>query len=264
MLQNFLDREINLKKEDKSWYLQQIARRKYLISRVESEQYQKAAFEGNRQLLKPKNDIEYNPLIQINASRTQNIRKVFSNYSDYQELMLDVNKWLEDLSIGVKSEKFENALDNIGRILGYECDRPDKLIKRGPDNLWHVGNNKYILIECKSEVKDDRSCIHKSEAGQMENHCGWFEEIYHDASVLRVMIISTNKLATNANFTHDIKIMRKKNLKKIKSNILKFVKELKNYDINNLTDDLINTILNQNYLSDKNIWNDYVENWTRQ
>ncbi len=98
----------------------------------------------------------------------------------------------------------------------------------------------------------------------MENHCGWFEEIYHDASVLRVMIISTNKLATNANFTHDIKIMRKKNLKKIKSNILKFVKELKNYDINNLTDDLINTILNQNYLSDKNIWNDYVENWTRQ
>lgn len=264
VLQNFLDREINLKKEDKSWYLQQIARRKYLISRVESEQYQKAAFEGNRQLLKPKNDIEYNPLIQINASRTQNIRKVFSNYSDYQELMLDVNKWLEDLSIGVKSEKFENALDNIGRILGYECDRPDKLIKRGPDNLWHVGNNKYILIECKSEVKDDRSCIHKSEAGQMENHCGWFEEIYHDASVLRVMIISTNKLATNANFTHDIKIMRKKNLKKIKSNILKFVKELKNYDINNLTDDLINTILNQNYLSDKNIWNDYVENWTRQ
>lgn len=262
VIQEYLDKT-ELEREDRCWYLQLMARRKYHSSRREAESYQRAAFEGNRQLLKPQNGVEYRRMTQINASRAQNILDMFKTFGTYDELLLNVNSWLEDLSIGVKADRFEQAVDGIGKILGYDCDRPDKLIRRGPDNLWHVGNNKYIMFECKSEVAETRECIHKSEVGQMENHCGWFEETYHDATVLRVMIITTNKLAVDANFSHDVKIMRKKNLRKLRGNILKFIKEFKNYDIQNLDENVISSALAHNYLLDSNLWDEYVENWIR-
>lgn len=44
IIQNFLDSE-KLREEDKGWYLQEIARRKYMISRIEADKFQSAAFE---------------------------------------------------------------------------------------------------------------------------------------------------------------------------------------------------------------------------
>ena len=120
------------------------------------------------------------------------------------------------------------------------------------------------MIECKSEVKDSRRYIYKSEVGQMENHCGWFEEVYHDASVLRIIAIVTNNVAPDANFSHKVVILRKKNLRKLKSNIKKFVQEFKNYDIKHITESVIDSALNKNFLSEQNIWEDYVEELRRE
>lgn len=258
IIQNFLNNE-KLREEDKGWYLQEIARRKYMISRIEADKFQSTAFEKNRQLLKPAREISYQPFLGINDSRANNIQKIFQKFGTYDELILQVNDMLENLSYGVQAEKFERAMDYVGKILGFDCQRPDKMIRKGPDNLWKVGHDKYIMIECKSEVKDTRQYIYKSEVGQMENHCGWFEEVYHDASVLRIMAIITNNVAPDANFSHRVVILRKKNLKKLKSNIKKFIQEFRNYDIKNITETAIDTALNRNFLGEQNIWENYVE-----
>lgn len=250
---------INLSAEDRCWYLQIIARRKYMTSRREANEYQNKAFDGNRQLLKPINGVEYDPFMAINVSRASNIQTFFRKYKTYDELILAVNDILNNLTFGVKAEKFEKAMDDVGNLLGFDCQRPDKMIRKGPDNLWRVGYNKYIMIECKSEVKETREYIHKSEVGQMENHCGWFEKIYHDANVLRIMIIATNRIAPDANFSHKVMVMRKRNLIKLKNNILKFINEFKNYDILTVTEEMINDVLNNNYLGEDAIWNNYVE-----
>lgn len=171
IIQNFLDNE-KLREEDKGWYLQEIARRKYMISRIETDKFQSAAFEKNRQLLKPAREVIYQPFLGINVSRASNIKKIFQNCGTYNELILQVDDMLENLSYGVRAEKFEQAMDYAGKILGFDCQRPDKMIRKGPDNLWKIGHDKYIMIECKSEVKDSRQYIYKSEVGQMENHCG--------------------------------------------------------------------------------------------
>ena len=263
IIQNFLDSE-KLREEDKGWYLQEIARRKYMISRIEADKFQSAAFEKNRQLLKPAREIVYQPFSGINASRANNIQKIFQKYETYDELILQVNDVLDNLSFGVQAEKFERAMDCIGKLLGFDCQRPDKMIRKGPDNLWKIGHDKYIMIECKSEVKDSRRYIYKSEVGQMENHCGWFEEVYHDASVLRIIAIVTNNVAPDANFSHKVVILRKKNLRKLKSNIKKFVQEFKNYDIKHITESVIDSALNKNFLSEQNIWEDYVEELRRE
>ena len=86
----------------------------------------------------------------------------------------------------------------------------------------------------------------------------------HDASVLRIIAIVTNNVAPDANFSHKVVILRKKNLRKLKSNIKKFVQEFKNYDIKNITESVIDSALNKNFLSEQNIWEDYVEELRRE
>lgn len=42
-------------------------------------------------------------------------------------------------------------------------------------------DGQYFLFECKNEVDENRSEINKIEAGQMNNHCGWFADEYGNA-----------------------------------------------------------------------------------
>lgn len=68
---------------------------------------------------------------------------------------------------------------------------------------------KQMLVrdECKSEVSGTRQEITKHEAGQMNNHCAWFEDQYGpNANVDRFMIISTKTLSYEGDFTHKVKI----------------------------------------------------------
>ena len=78
-------------------------------------------------------------------------------FSDYGELFLSVNATLDNLSFGIEATKFEAALKDVGALLGYVSQRPDKEIRKGPDNLWCGSNDHYLLFECKSEVSVRKS-----------------------------------------------------------------------------------------------------------
>lgn len=246
---------------EKAWYLQSLARYTYMISVSESNKFQKIAFTKNHYLLKPKDGITYQKISYISGNRIGKIKEWVSEYRQYTELIIQVDSILDDLSFGMDAEKFEAALMSIGELLGFNSQRPDKMFRKGPDNLWCVKPNEYIMFECKSEVKDDRSEIIKSEAGQMNSHCGWFEEEYRDASVTRFLVIPTKTLAYDANFTHDVKIIRKSKLRDLKNNIKKFIKELKNYSLNDLNDEKLQEIISANNLDIGSLKTKYCESY---
>ena len=263
VLQKLLD-EFQMDKSDRGWYLQIISRFKYSVSKLEANKLQKTAFEMNAQLLKPKDGITYKKISNINVSRMKKLVNNIMEFDSYDELMLDINSILADLSFGVESEKFERGFERLGIILGFESHRPDKMIRKGPDDLWCINNNSYIIIECKSEVKEDRKEIYKSEAGQMNNHCAWFDSEYENAKVLRILAIPTNILAYDADFSHEVKIMRKNRINMLKKNVLGFYKELKEYDIKNLTEDFVDKCVHMHELDEKSILSKYVEDWKRK
>ncbi|HCQ89408.1 MAG TPA: DEAD/DEAH box helicase [Clostridium sp.] len=259
-IQEIIDKKVEDDFE-KGWYLQDLARYKYHISKVESNQIQKNGFIKNRQLLKPKEGISYKKIEYINDNRIKRIREWISKFDNFNELNLQVNSILDDFSFGVEAEKFESALKEIGDLLGFISQRPDKLIRKGPDNLWCVKSNEYIMFECKSEVKVDRSEISKYEAGQMNSHCGWFKEEYGDAKVKRILVIPTKNLSYYANFTHRVVIMRKGKLKSLKNNIKAYIKEFKNYDIKEITDEKIQSFINYHKLDIESLESIYNESY---
>lgn len=263
VIQNILD-TYNVNQSDKGWYLQLMARYKYSISIIESQKLQKSAFQNNNELLAPIDGIEYKKIKNINLNRISNILKIIHRFDSYEELMLEVNKICENFSFGVEADRFERAVERLGELLGYESQRPDKTIKKGPDNLWGLGNNTFMIIECKSEVSQGRKEIYKSEVGQMNNHCGWFESEYHDAEVYRIMIIPTVYVAYDADFTHDVNIMSNEKLIMLKKNVFNFFKELREYDLNNLDDRFIHDCLLTHSLDNRSIMNKYADKPKRQ
>ncbi|HEC67668.1 MAG TPA: DEAD/DEAH box helicase [Candidatus Desulfofervidus auxilii] len=250
--------------EEKGWYLQLMARYKYKISKVESNKIQKSAYQKNLQLMIPKEGIVYKKLEFINENRLKRIKDWIKKFDSYSDMMVEIDGMLEDLSFGMPSEKFESALKSVGEALGFLSQRPDKEFKKGPDNLWCGVDNKYFIFECKSEVDDSRKTISKSEAGQMNNHCGWFESEYGSVPVKRILIIPIRILSKEANFTHEVFIMRKGMLRKLKKNIKNFFKEFKNYNINEISDEKLQQFLNSHELDMNSLWTNYIENYYKE
>ena len=147
-MQKFID---NLQKDEleRGWYLQQLARYNYPIYKEKSIQLQKAAFKCNAQLLKPKTGITYTKVSYIHENRLKRIHTFFKKYENYSELVLAVDEILDNLSFGMEAEKFEAALKIVGELLGYISQRPDKEIRKGPDNLWCGANNLYSFLNAR-------------------------------------------------------------------------------------------------------------------
>jgi hypothetical protein len=258
--QKLCDRFHNDKLE-RGWYLQQLARYKYRTSKVESNAIQKSAFQNNLQLLKPREGINYKKIEFINQNRVKRIQTWLSEFNNYEEMMISVEGILQNLSFGMQSEKFESALKEVGESIGFVSQRPDKEIKKGPDNLWCGVENQYFLLECKNEVKDTRSEISKDEAGQMNSHSGWFEEIYGDAKCKRILIIPTKQLSYHANFTHNVEIMRRSSLNTLKKNVRNFFKEFAQYVFSDFSDEKIQQFIDYHKLDIISLANIYSEKY---
>jgi len=248
---------------ERGWYLQQLARYKYRISKAEANTIQKSAFQSNLQLLKPVEGIAYTKLEYINEDRIVRIRNWISQYKDYQEMMISLEGILQDLSFGMPADKFESAMQMLGDALGFLSQRPDKEIKKGPDNLWCGVENQYFLIECKSEVSDDRAEISKYEAGQMNSHSAWFESVYGNVICKRILVIPTKNISYHADFTHDVQVMRKGKLRHLRGNVKAFFKEFSQYVIHEVSDAKIQSWLDIHKLGVDDIRNQYAENYKR-
>ena len=186
-LQKLLDGG-RVQNDDKGWYLQEMARYHYLSHRTESQRLQVAAHKVNHFLLKPPTGVTVAKLTIVSHGRVERIAKWVRGFATYADLDVGLSDILSRLVFGTKADKFEQALDELSRALGFAGERPDKEWKEGPDNLWALDATQYLLFECKSEVDINRAEINKREAEQMNRSSAWFDKHYPGMNVKRVMI----------------------------------------------------------------------------
>ncbi len=248
---------------ERGWYLQLMARYKYRSSKVDSNGFQKSAFQKNLQLLKPREGVSYKKLAYINQNRISRIKDWISTHDCYESMMLAVEGMIQNLSFGMPSEKFESSLQELGEVTGFLSQRPDKEIGKGPDNLWCGVDDYFFLLECKNEVNEERAEINKHEAAQMNSHCAWFESIYNDKPCKRVLIIPTKKLSYHGDFTHEVEIMRKSSLNRLKHNVKGFFKEFAKLNIHEVTDQEIQRFIDFHNLDINSLKDKYTEKYTK-
>ena len=143
--------------------------------------------------------------------------------------------------------------------MGFISQRPDKEWNQGPDNLWKMKDNQYLLVECKNMVYQNRESINKTETGQMNNACAWFNRNYGDMPVKRIMIIPTKKVDPAAGFNFEVEIIKKNNLEKLTRNVESFYNEFQNLDLNDLSREIIQEFLDIHKLSVESLLSEYSE-----
>jgi hypothetical protein len=186
-------------------------------------------------LLKPPSGVTVAKLTVLSQGRVERIAKWVSGFGSYSDLDVSVSDILGRLVFGTKADKFEQALDELSRALGFAGERPDKEWKEGPDNLWALDATQYLLWECKSEVEITRAEINKREAEQMNRSSAWFEKHYPGMTVKRIMIHPSNTVPSAAAFTHEVEAMRDAELRKFVKSAREFFKSFESLNFKDLS-----------------------------
>ncbi|USS85509.1 DEAD/DEAH box helicase family protein [Fructilactobacillus myrtifloralis] len=248
--------------EEKGWYEQIKARVNYFSSKIDSEKYQKKAYNYNNGLLLLEDSIEISKLKPLmNDERISNIINEIKSYKTYENLLNHIMDITAKLTFGTNSKEFENAMDDIGKILGFKTERPDYEYKKGPDHLWAVKDNLYFIIEDKNKVKESREKINKNEMGQMNNSIGWFNANYHQNDYHAFLVIPTKYHDPAANFNGNVTIIRKGKLNFLTTNIKNFIKEFSNIDLNSLSNDMVRSCILKHSLEIDNFIDNYSEKY---
>lgn len=204
---------------ERGWYLQEMARFAYLFDKTKSNELQVAAHGLNRYLLKPKHGMTIKTISGTGHKRLETMIQWLRTFETPEELLLEIDNITDRLRFSVAADQFEGAIDELGRALGFETQRPDKEWKEGPDNLWALRDNQYLLIECKNQVDENRKEINKNETGQMNNSCAWFKREYGDVPAKNIMIIWTQVVGHAGGFNDHVEIMTSRSLGQLINNV---------------------------------------------
>ena len=217
------------------------------------------AKELNRSLLMPIEGISFvKPSSAADDQATASLQYIKTQFPDPNRFILAVNTLISDLRTGEEYvPRFEEALKTIAFFLGLVGSRPEEEANRGPDVLWSMKQQQYLVIECKSGSSTDT--IKKGYCGQLNTSVAWFAEEYDDScSCTGVMIHPSRKLEHAATLEGRCRIMTFENLNKLKTEITNFSKAVA-ANFSEITSSEVRNILVQKGLSAGKIVETYTE-----
>ncbi len=223
---------------DKGWYLQLMANYKYEVDKSKAMSTQLKAHTENEWLFIPEGGIRYE---KISSGEKQNYTRIIDwikTHRGYNDLIVEVESYLDKLVFGGDSNLFEEGIDDLGKILGFVTQRPEKW-GDGPDNFWICGT-EYLIIECKNDVKEDRLKIFKHETGQLNNSIIWFNKNYPGVIGKPIIIHPSKELAKGAHLPDEVKVLVPEKLDLLKANIRNFFTKLSSRTFETLDGGIIN------------------------
>jgi replicative superfamily II helicase len=181
--------------EIKGWLLQLAARIAESWKNHElSVDLQKQAFSCSKNLFRPR-IIEYVKL----ANPGKQAKEIVSQIQFYRTRRGHLSRFDEVVSHLVpeaSSNQFEKALQDLGKILGFSTERPEKSYGKGPDVLWLLNGKTAWVIEAKSRKNKDNP-LTKAQHGQLLNAEQWFLSEYPNMQPIRVSLSPTRMVTAN-------------------------------------------------------------------
>lgn len=230
-------------------YLMQIkAEYTNLTDSVSAQKILLAAKKYNRSVTNPIEGIQYQCIFNKDKQAKNILQLIKTEYSDSNCLIVYLQKILDELSFESEANIFENALEEVGKLLGFISTRPDhEANDGGTDNLWALGDNTYWVIECKNEAV--ANTISKSYCNQLAGSIRWFKKVYgSEYAVLPVIVHRSKKIDHMATKVDGMRVITVSELNKLNDKIIKFYASLAG--LSDIDDEKhIHELLNQHGLS---------------
>jgi replicative superfamily II helicase len=186
-LENFSESTSALDVKSKGWLLQFAACIAYRWgNQEEALRLQRQAYACNSNLLRPKVAPPYVPLLKPSPQAEAIVDKI----DEYQPRRGYMNEFEDVVSLLVpsaSSNQFEQALADLGSMLGFRTQRPDNSYKIGPDVLWLLTDRLALVMEAKSR-KAANNPLTKEEHGQLLDAEAWFKMEYPGYTCERVSV----------------------------------------------------------------------------
>ena len=155
------------------------------------------------------------PKLQINNNQEFTISEVglvnsiidsIENY-DREKVLNNLKKdfeYMNDKQYPNQDKKHELGIELLGKYLGFTTERPDNTYKTGPDVLWELPNNKYVILELKTNKTT--GAYPKKETSQSLDHVEWLKQnkkVKNDNDIYKIIIGPHNKVNRDANPSKD-------------------------------------------------------------
>lgn len=174
-----------------------------------SLEVQTAARDADPQLLMPSGGVKYrktNPAAAGNAARFVAWLEQF-DHPNAAIAALDALRARLTFAPDASHDLFEQALCDLGVLLGFDARRPDKETGDGPDVLWLDGQ-LVVPLEAKNRTKPDTQEIAKHVAGQLMQAEAWAKETYADrGNVVPITVHPMTKVGTHARLPAAARVM---------------------------------------------------------
>jgi hypothetical protein len=196
---------------------------------------QKKAFELNGALFVPPDGTAYHRLADRGVSQAALSLRYRLSFENANAFVSEAHSSCDHLAFGIEAHSFESALNDVAKIIGISSNRPEATIGKGPDCLWMGDNGTYFIIEAKSEVELTRTEIHKSETKQLIHSCEWFEQEYVGKKGLPFSFHPATKLAHEAVFPVDGRVVTPDVLEAFVARVRSFVVAVSTIEMGALT-----------------------------
>ena len=162
----------------KGWLQAELAEYTHPINVVTAQQIQRSAHAANRQLIRPREGIDYQRLAPLSGEQAATCVAYLRNrFKLANELVIAANAVAEDLIFKPETfKRFHRAICEAAFMLGFAGQLPESEYGAGPDAIWAVGNLRYFVIECKNGAITDT--VNKHDCNQLAGSANWFLEKY--------------------------------------------------------------------------------------
>lgn len=193
----FLDGPAMLDGQTRGWFEQLAARFAHMWGNHDlAHQLQTSAYSHNRNLHRPLVAPPYQTIPEP-GEQSQAIAAQLTGYRVRRGFLREFEETVSLLVPAASANQFEQALADLGQMLGFSTQRPENTGEPGADVLWLLPGRVGIIIEAKSRKKQ-KNALTKQNHGQLLVSQLWFTSAYPGHSAVRVSVHPNNVATRDA------------------------------------------------------------------
>jgi len=232
----------NISAKEKAWYYQLGAQLMYLGNKVVSNNLQIKACNMTTRMFHPQNQHIYKKLSRKTVQAAA-INKRLKEFERAQDIVNHIEEILMSLKYDetLSHRAFEASLADVGRFLGFAVQMPERDSGDGPDGLWCLSDDHFLILEAKSRATHD--AISRDNIEQLLHSELWFKDQYPNAEYSLITLQNSNKKGTKVHIPDNARVLDKDSLELLHTNLRQFANALQSHQPGNHTDDEISQLL---------------------
>lgn len=210
----------------RAYFLQVIASYQHEFDKGQALQMQDAAFDMDRDLLRPLAAASKGPRAQPKfLDQAALVLKHYETFGHPNAFLVELERIKVSLTFDTPYGRFEQAMKELAPFIGAEGSRPEEELGEGPDNLL-LWSGLSLVIEAKTEAEYD--AIPKKDAEQLLHSMEWFAAHYPTMkdSAVPVLVCAATQAAKGVHLPKGTRVLTPPRLEKLLKAVTSFAQAL--------------------------------------